>query len=267
MKIADQLKERMRLKHYSLKTEQAYLGWYLRFVRFHGLRHPAEMGAAEVEAFLTDLAVNRHVGASTQNQALNALVFLYAEILKVPLGDFSAMRARRTRYMPVVLTPEEVRELLAAMQGVPAVQAGLLYGCGLRMAECLRLRIKDVDMAGGAVTVNDGKGGKGRILTLPTRLREPMKNQLEYARRLYDRDVRDGHSGVDMPGALAEKAPSWARSWEWFWVFPGAEHSTDPRTVRTSYRCPVPSTAPCRWPKSPKRSRRIPSATVTRRTC
>lgn len=228
-KIADRLKGKLRLGHYSIKTEAAYVGWYLRFVRFHGLRHPEMMGAREVEAFLTDMA-NRGVSASTQNQALNAIVFLYKQVLGIELGDFSAMRAKRTQYVPVVLTPEEVRAVLAAMRGPEALQAGLLYGCGLRMSECLNLRIMDVDAAGGALTVHDGKGGKDRMITLPTRVRPALDAQIGFSRGLHERDRAAGSPGVFLPGALAEKAPAWATSWEWFWLFPGNELSVDPRS-------------------------------------
>ena len=228
-KIADRIRAKLRLGHYSLETERAYVAWYLRYVRFHKLRHPAQMGAAEVEAFLTHLA-KTGVSASTQNQALNAVVFLYKSVLGVPLGDFSAMRAERPARLPVVLTPEEVRALLAAMRGQEALQAGLLYGCGLRVSECLSLRIKDVDMAGGSLTVRAGKGGKDRMITLPVKLRPMLAAQLGFARALHDRDRAEGLPGVFLPDALAEKAPAWATSWEWFWLFPGDEPATDPRS-------------------------------------
>ena len=229
-KISEQMRDAMRLGHYSLKTERAYLGWYLRYVRFHKLRHPAEMGAAEVEEFLTDLAVRGEVAASTQNQALNALVFLYKEVLKKDLGRMRALRAKRPERMPVVLTPEEVSLVLGAMRGGAAIQTGLLYGCGLRIAECLQLRVKDVDMSGGMLTVRGGKGDKDRALTLPARLKKPLEAQLEYARRLYLGDRAAELPGVHLPWATAEKAPSWATSWDWYWVFPAEILSVDPRT-------------------------------------
>ena len=241
MKIADQMRGAIRLKHFSYATEKAYVGWYLRFVRLHALRHPAEMGAAEVESFLTDLAVRAKVSASTQNQALNALVFLYEEALGLPLGDFSALRARRKQHVPEVLTVDEVRTVLSRMDGEAAVQAGLLYGCGLRLNECLGLRVKDLDLAAGVVTVRGGKGGKDRAVTLPQRLLPLLMHQLSAARLLYDRDVADGRTGVELPWALAEKSPAWAHRWEWFWVFPGREFSTDPVTgvVRRHHLQPV----------------------------
>jgi integron integrase len=229
MKIAEQLREVLRLGHYSIETEKAYLSWYLRFVRFHGLRHPAEMGEGEVTAFLTSLACDG-VSASTQNQAFNAILFLYKKVLKIELGEIDAVRAKRPVRLPVVLTTEEVKRVLAGMRGVEAIQAGLLYGCGLRMSECLRLRVKDVDVEGTTLTVRGGKGDKDRMLTLPVRIAPLLRAQLDYARTVFDRDARDGVPGVELPLALAEKAPSWAKSWEWFWVFPGDELSKDPRS-------------------------------------
>lgn len=229
MKIADQLRNALRVGHYSLKTERAYVDWYLRYVKFHGMRHPNELGARELEAFLTDLAVTGRVSASTQNQALNAILFLYKRVLKVELGDLSALRARRGVRVPTVLTAEETKLILSGIQGVSGVQAGLLYGCGLRMSECLRLRVKDVDLAGGTVTVRGGKGGKDRVLTLPERLKPLLESQLGYVERIYERDRASGLEGVPMPMAMGEKAPSLAKSWDWFWVFPAEEVSEDPR--------------------------------------
>jgi integron integrase len=231
MKLADQLRAAIRVRQYSLRTEQTYVDWLVRFVRFHGMRHPQELGDAEVSAFLTDLAARLDVSASTQNQALNALVFLYKHVLNKPLGELHAMRARRKEHLPVVLTPDETKRILGAMAGVTGLQARLLYGCGLRIAECLSLRIKDVDADGGTLTVRGGKGDKDRMLTLPRAVLPDLKRQLEYARALYDVDKAAGKTGVFMPpGALDAKAPNWAHSWEWFWLFPGDEHSTDPRT-------------------------------------
>lgn len=219
----------MRVGRYSLETERAYVGWYLRYVKFHGLRHPESMGAGEVTEFLTALAKSG-VSAATQNQALNALVFLYKRVLRIELGEINALRASRPVRLPVVLSPEEVRGLLSHMRGVEAVQAGLLYGCGLRVSECLNLRVKDVDVGSGVLTVRAGKGDKDRVLTLPVKLRPMLEAQLGFARLLHDRDRAEGLPGVFLPGALAEKAPVWAVSWEWFWLFPGSEVSTDPRS-------------------------------------
>ncbi len=194
------------------------------------MRHPAEMEAEEVTAFLTDLATNRGVSASTQNQALNALVFLYKHVLHKPLGEFDAVRACHKPRLPVVLTQEETRKILNAMNGLTALQARLLYGCGLRLMECLRLRIKDVDVDGGMLTVRGGKGDKDRALTLPQSILPSLQQQIEYARTLYEKDKSENKTGVELPGALAIKAPAWGRQWEWFWLFPADHHSTDPRS-------------------------------------
>lgn len=229
MKIIDQLREVLRLGHYSYETEKAYVGWYLRYVRFHGLRHPAEMGAEEVTAFLSYLAKDG-VSASTQNQAFNAILFLYKKVLKIELGEIDALRAKRPVRLPVVLTPEEVKRVLAGMRGVEAVQAGLLYGCGLRLMECQRLRVKDIDIPGTTLTVRGGKGDKDRMLTLPVKIAPLLQAQLDYARTVFERVATDGVPGVALPMSLEEKAPAWAKSWEWFWVFPGDDLSVDPRS-------------------------------------
>ncbi len=178
MKLEDQLRAAIRKLHYSHRTEEAYVLWYQQFVRFHELKHPETMGAAEVGAFLTHLAVNRNVSASTQNQALNALVFLYRQVLKTELENIQAQRARTSRHLPVVLAAEEVRVLLKSMDGVDALQAGMLYGCGLRVMELLRLRIKDVDLAGGKIEVRDGKGAKDRVVALPASAVPDLRRQL-----------------------------------------------------------------------------------------
>lgn len=234
MKLADRMREAIRVRHYSLRTERTYVQWMVRFVTFHGMKHPAEMGDAEVSAFLTALATDQDVSASTQNQALNALVFLYRHVLDKPLGELHAVRAQRKERLPVVLTLDETKRILDAMSGVFGLQARLLYGCGLRITECLRLRIKDVDVGGGTVTVRGGKGDKDRILTMPKSLVPDLLRQIEFARSLHGADKAAGRTGVFMPpGALDAKAPQWAHSWEWFWLFPGSEHSTDPRTGTT----------------------------------
>ena len=230
MKISEQLRGALRLRHCSLRTEQCYVGWYVRYVKFHGTRHPGEMGAGEVQAFLTHLAAERDVSASTQNQALNALVFLYKHVLNQPLGELNMLRAQRKPRMPVVLSPEETRRILDAMKGVAALQTRLLYGCGLRLMECLRLRIKDVDPDAGVLTVRGGKGDKDRVLTLPASVRPELQRQMEYARSLYEADKAASRTGVEMPAGLENKAPAWAHEWAWFWLFPADHHSHDPRT-------------------------------------
>jgi integron integrase len=230
MKIEARIQEVMRRKHYSIRTEEAYIMWYKQFVRFHGLRHPGEMGDKEVSDFLTYLAVTRGVVAATQNQALNALVFLYREVLGVTLEGIEALRAKQSRRLPVVLSVEEIRRLLAVMVGEEAVMARLLYGCGLRVLECLRLRVKDVDFAGGKLEVRAGKGDKDRVLTLPRTLQAALKEQVERCRVLYERDRAEGIAGVWMPGALDVKdGGAGGRSFPWYWVFPQEERSCDPR--------------------------------------
>lgn len=170
MKLEDRLREMMRFRHYSLRTEEAYVGWYRRFVYFHGRRHPNEMGTVEVEEFLTELAVRKKVVAATQNQALNALVFLFKEVLQKPFDGVDAMRAQESKRLPVVLSVEELRKLLMVMTGEEALMGKLLYGCGLRVLECMRLRVKDVDLSGGKVEIRGGKGDKDRVLTMPKSL-------------------------------------------------------------------------------------------------
>lgn len=225
----------MRVRHYSRQTEQAYVQWYKRYVLFQKqvcgkMRHPAEMGAAEVESFLTNLAVNRDVSPSTQNQALNALVFLYREVLEQPLEGIDALRARRKKNLPVVLPVDEVKSLLAAVKGEAGLAVRLLYGCGLRVAEVQKLRIKDVDVKGGKLEVRGGKGDKDRVLTLPKSLVQPIQEHRERARLLHEADRKAGLPGVALPGAFETKHPGAAVSWEWFWLFPSSSISTDPRS-------------------------------------
>ncbi len=229
MKLEDQIREKMRFKHYSLRTEESYVGWFQRFVRFHGLRHPGEMGAAEVEAFLTDLAVTRRVVASTQNQALNALVFLFKDVLEKPFEGVDAMRARVSKRLPVVLSVEEIRKLLTVMTGEEAVMGKLLYGCGLRVLECLRLRVMDVDISGGKVEVRGGKNDKDRVLTMPKSLVGLLEAQLQRCRVIYENDRKGGVAGVYLPGAYDVKSPTAGESWPWFWLFPSGRLSADPR--------------------------------------
>lgn len=229
MKLEDRLRALIRTKHFSIRTEDAYVAWYRRFVRFYELRHPETMSEAEVEAFLTHLAMNRGVAASTQNQALNALIFLFREVLGIPLAGIHAKRAKTSKKLPVVLSVEETRQLLDAMEGVEAVQAKLLYGCGLRVLEMLRLRIKDMDLIGNKVEVREAKGNKSRVVTLPKVLKPMLEEQLRRARGMYERDRADGLAGVWMPGAMAVKNPSAGMSWPWFWLFPAEQCAMDPR--------------------------------------
>jgi integron integrase len=230
-KLLDQLRNVIRRKHLSLATEQAYVGWCRRFILFHDKKHPKDMGEVEIRAFLTDLAVNRNVAASTQNQALNAIVFLYASVLERPLGSFGAVeRAKRPERLPVVLNREEVRDILSALTGVDRLLGDLLYGAGLRVMEALRLRVMDVDFGQRHLLIRDGKGGKDRTAPLPTRAVAGLRQQLDRGRLLWERDREAGLPGVEVPFALAEKYPAAGEEWGWQWVFPSAQLSVDPRS-------------------------------------
>lgn len=226
-KLEDKLRGMLRLKQYSPRTEETYIQWYKRYVLFQAqasgrMRHPAEMGTEEVAAFLTNLAVNKNLTASSQNQALNALVFLYREVLKMELEGLDAVRAKRSKYLPVVLTQEEVKTLLAGVKGAAGLAVKLLYGCGLRVAEVLALRIKDVDVSGGKIEVRGGKGDKDRVITLPKSLLHPIEEHLKQVRAVFDADRRDGVPGVAMPKAYDMKNPKAAESWPWFWFLPSS---------------------------------------------
>lgn len=208
------------------------MGWVRRYVVFHGKRHPSELGAAEVAAFLTHLAVRGKVAASTQNQALNALVFLYRHVLEQPLPDEldGIVRAKKPARLPVVLTRDEVQRVLSQLEGVYALVGGLLYGSGLRLLEALRLRVKDLDSAPRQLTVRDGKGAKDRVTMLPERLVEPLQAHLRGVRHLHRQDLGAGNGAVHLPGALARKYPSAATAWGWQYVFPAPALAVDPRT-------------------------------------
>jgi integron integrase len=230
-RLLDQLRDRIRRKHLSLATEQAYVGWCRRFILFHNKRHPNEMGEAEIRDFLTDLAVTRNVAASTQNQALNALVFLYVHVLERSLGSFGEVeRAKRPERLPVVLTREEVRGILSALTGVDRLLADLMYGAGLRVMEALRLRVKDVDFGQRHLLVRDGKGGKDRVALLPARAVEALRPHLERGKLIWERDREAGLPGVELPFAIAEKYPAAGAEWGWQWVFPSGQLSVDPRS-------------------------------------
>jgi integron integrase len=229
-RLLEQVRERLRVKHYSLRTEQAYLGWIRRFILANGKRHPRDMGGVEVERFLTDLATRRNVAAGTQNQALAALLFLYREVLAMDLPWVEdVVRAKRTRRVPVVLTREEVRRLLAQLEGRDWLMAGLLYGAGLRLMECLRLRVKDVDFDRREITVRHGKGGKDRHVPLPRALADVLRDQMAAARLLHAADLDAGYGEVYLPYALARKYPNAAREWGWQYVFPARHRALDPR--------------------------------------
>lgn len=229
-KLLDRLRTHLRTRHYSLRTEEAYVDWARRFILFHGKRHPQEMGAAEVEAFLSHLAVERQVAASTQNQAKAALLYLYKQVLGVELPWLGEVaQAQRPRRLPVVLTPTEVRALLLHVEGTAGLVAQLLYGTGMRLMEALRLRVKDVEFARREILVREGKGNKDRVTVLPENLISPLQAQLDKARALHEKDLAAGLGRVYLPHALAAKYPQADRSWAWQWVFPSPVRALDPR--------------------------------------
>ena len=230
-RLAERLAAAMRVRHMSRRTEEAYLGWVRRFIVFHGKRHPSAMGEGEIRAFLDHLAVAGQVSASTQNQALAALLFLYRDVLHQPLGELGEIvRAHRPKRLPVVLTREEVRAVLAALAGEPRLVAGLLYGSGLRLLEALRLRVKDVDFDYGQLLIRDAKGRKDRVTVLPRTLSDRLRAHLARVRALHQQDLEHDLGRVHLPDALARKYPNANREWAWQYVFPAAQLSKDPRT-------------------------------------
>ncbi|KAA0251467.1 integron integrase [Acidobacteria bacterium ACD] len=228
--LLHQLKVALRSRRYSLRTEEAYRGWVRRLLAAHPGRHPAELGEAEIGAFLSALAVRGNVAASTQNQALSALLFFYRNVLGVPLPvGGNVVGAKRPQKLPTVLSREEVRALLGCMEGTCRLVATLLYGTGMRLLEALRLRVKDVDFALNLIVVREGKGQKDRRTMLPAALKEPLQLHLRRVRALHDRDLAEGLGAVWLPNALARKSPEAATSWAWQYVFPAAARSRDPR--------------------------------------
>jgi integron integrase len=230
-RLLDRVREAIRTRHYSIRTEEAYIRWIRQYILFSGKRHPEELGAQEVSAFISHLAVGRDVAASTQTQALSALLFLYREVLACPIEWVDDIeRAKRPVRLPVVFTREEVRAVLGHLRGEAWLMASLLYGSGLRLMECVRLRVKDVDLARLQITVREGKGNKDRVTMLPPSLTEHLRRQLERAQALHETDTREGFGRVYLPHALARKYPNAGREWCWQYVFPASKRSTDPRT-------------------------------------
>jgi integron integrase len=230
-KLLDQVRDIIRRKHYSIRTEQAYIDWIKRFIIYHGKRHPGEMAEEEVAEFLTHLARDRDVSPSTQNQALSALLFLYREVLKHEIGWLEKVeRAKKPPKLPVVLSRGEVKQIFAHLHGMPKLMAGLLYGSGLRLMECVRLRIKDIDFELAQITVRDAKGGKDRATMLPLNLSEPLRRHLLRVRAQHEQDLEDGFGSVHLPFALARKFPKAAREWAWQYAFPSSRLAIDPRT-------------------------------------
>ena len=232
--LLDVVRREIRYRHYALSTEKAYLHWIRCFVKFHRLRHPREMGAEEVQAFLSHLANERHVSSATHRQALSALLFLYGQVLRLDLPWMQEIaRPQSVHRLPVVLTQDEVRRTLTAMDGVPRLLAELLYGTGMRIMEAMRLRVKDIDFDRGVIVVREAKGGKDRIVMLPHVLHEALRTQLKHAHALWEQDRAAGMAGVELPQALARKYPRAAESWGWHWVFPQTAVSRDPRSGAT----------------------------------
>ncbi len=243
-KLLDQVREVLRAKHYSYRTEQAYVDWIRRFIRFHNprlslgelTRHPRDMGAPEIQAFLLHLANDRSVAASTQNQALSALLFLYREVLHKDIEPILLTTAKRPERLPTVLTRQEVLQIIGRMTGIYKLMAQLLYGSGLRLMECLRLRIKDIDFDYRTITVRDGKGQKDRIVPLPETIIPDLRRQIERVRLLHEEDLAAGHGEVYLPYALAEKYPNAARELAWQYLFPASQLSRNPHPPSPSGR-------------------------------
>jgi len=230
-RLFDQMREVLRLKHLSYRTEQAYISWVKRFILFHDKRHPKDMGAAEIRAFLAYLATHEHVAASTQNGALNALLFLYRSVLKQPFPHLEDIeRAKRPRRLPTVFSRDEVHAILARLTGMPYLMASLLYGAGLRLLECVRLRVKDVDFTYHQITVRDGKGAQDRITILPRSLAEPLQRHLTRVKLVHEEDLLGGYGEVYLPYAFDRKDPHAGTAWVWQYVFPAAKRSLDPRS-------------------------------------
>jgi len=233
-KLLDQVREKIRYKHYSLSTETTYVSWIKQYILYHGKRHPAEIGAAEVEAFLTHLATARHVASSTQNQALSAILFLYREVLALELPWLESFeRSKKPRRLPVVLTALEVQAMLRAVERSPepvGLIIKLLYGTGMRLMEAVRLRVKDVELSRKEIIIRDGKGGKDRVTVLPDSLVEPMRAQLALRRAWHEQDLAAGKVDVWLPDALAVKYPNASKEWGWQYVFAAKNYSTDPRS-------------------------------------
>ena len=230
-KLMQQLRQALRSRHYSQSTETLYCYWVRRYCRFHDLRHPQEMGEAEINAFLTHLATSDKVSASTQNQALAGLLFLYRHVLGSPPGDLGqVIRARKPSRLPVVLTRQEARDMLAQLEGEKWLMAALMYGAGLRVMECLRLRVQELDFGAGQILVRDGKGFKDRVTMMPEAVRARLLEHLERVKQIHQKDLAEGYGAVLLPGALQRKYPGAAREWGWQWVFPQERRWTNSKT-------------------------------------
>jgi integron integrase len=232
-RLLQKVREVLRVKHYSIRTEESYVRWIQYYLRFHHNQNPTRMGKVEASKFLTHLAVQRNVAASTQNQALSAVLFLYKEVLKQPLEWLDDLeRAKRPARIPAVFSRKEVKAILQQLEGTKWIMANLLYGSGLRLMECIRLRVKDLDFGFHQLVVRDGKGGKDRITMLPESLVQPLQNHLIRVKTLHDADLKEGYGFVYLPDALDRKYPGAQRAWAWQYVFPSSKRSIDPRTGR-----------------------------------
>ena len=230
-KLLDRLREALRSRHYSRRTEQCYCHWVKRFIFYHHVRHPADMGEPEINAFLTHLAVKEKVSASTQNQALSALLFLYRHVLRLEVGDLGdVIRARKPRHLPVVMTREEVKAVIRCLDSDKWLMGSLIYGTGLRLMECLRLRVQDIDFERNEIMVRDGKGGKDRRTMLPVSLKDSLQQHLRNVKLIHERDLADGWGRVQMPDALDRKYPNAPADWRWQWVFPQEHRWKNTRT-------------------------------------
>lgn len=232
-KLMDQVREVLRLKHLSIRTEEAYTYWIRQFIIFHQKRHPAQLGAKEIRQYLSFLAVERNVSASTQNLALNSILFLYNHVLKIKIGDIGEVeRAKRPKRLPTVFSQEEVLLILSVLKDTPQLVIGLLYGSGMRLMECLRLRVQDVDFDRNQIFVRSGKGEKDRVTLLPQTMKKPLQEHLRWVKKLHERDLAEGFGDVYLPPAFGRKSSNAAFEWNWQYVFPAAEHSIDPRSTR-----------------------------------
>jgi len=231
-KLLDQVREQIRVRHYSMKTERTYIGWIKRYIFFHQMKHPVDMGKEEIEAYLTHLAVERNVSATTQNQAFNAILFLYTQVLGIPLKDqnIQALRAQQRIHIPVVLTKEEVRLVLSNLSGVYQLMGYLMYGCGLRMKEVLSFRVKDIDFGFDKIYIWDSKSLKDRTVPLPQKVKQRLLMQVQYVEELHEKDLVEGFGSVYLPHALERKFPNAHKETKWQFLFPMKTVSTDPRT-------------------------------------
>jgi integron integrase len=231
VKLLDQVRSKIRLKGYSIRTEKSYAEWIRRFILFHNKRHPKEMGKAEIESFLSHLVVQRNVASSTQNQAFNAILFLYDQVLEVSMPEnIQSIRSKKPVRVPTVMTQDETHKMIDSMNGVHQLMAKMMYGCGLRVLECMRLRVKDVDFSLNQIVVRDGKGQKDRITVLPERIKTDIEGHLQHVRRIHQEDLRLGFGRVYLPNALDRKYPAANKQWGWQYVFPSKTLSVDPRT-------------------------------------